>query len=72
MMFQQDVSAGSIISTEWKQCMSAVISPTFLSHWDLVFPNIPELPASIIVCKVKYADCDLIQYIPVQIRAVSF
>lgn len=52
--------------------MYAVTSLTFLSHWDLVFPNIHELPASIVVCKVKYAACDLIQYIPVQIRAVSF
>lgn len=44
--------------------MYSVTSPTFLSHWDLVFPNIPDLPASIVVCKVKYADYDLIQYIP--------
>lgn len=52
--------------------MYAVTSPTFLSNWDLVFPNIPELPATIVVWKVTYADCNLIQYIPVQIRAVSF
>lgn len=51
---------------------STVTSIPLPTPWDIVLPYFPDPPASIVVCTVKYAGCDLIQYIPVQIRAVSF
>lgn len=48
-----------------------LFSLTLLSQRGLLLCYILEPPASIVICTVKYADCDLIPYIPVQIRAVS-
>lgn len=42
-----------------------------LSHWGILLCYFLEPPASIVIYTVKYAGCDLIPYIPVQIRAVS-
>lgn len=42
-----------------------------VSHWGILLLYFLEPPASILICTVKYAGCDLIPYIPVQIRAVS-
>lgn len=44
---------------------------TSLSHWSLLFCYFLEPPASIVIYTVKYVGCDLIPYIPAQIRAVS-
>ena len=44
---------------------------TSLSHWGILLRYFLEPPASIVMYTVKYASCDLIPYIPVQIRAVS-
>lgn len=44
---------------------------TSLSHWGILLCYSLEPPASIVIYTVKYTGCDLIPYIPVQIRAVS-
>lgn len=40
-------------------------------HWSLLLCYFLQPPVSILVYTVKYAACDLIPYIPAQIRAVS-
>lgn len=45
--------------------------PNCMSHWGILLCYFLEPPASIVIYTVKYAGCDLIPYIPLQIRAVS-